>query len=153
MSETKSGELGPVIALEEALNALIGKLRPQHSVYANQINFELNDLDLDFIFGQLSRAPGKGEPFTDWHTKVAMPWAEAKLVSFYLRLNLALYESSNGLIKLPAGMLPATIPTPEDLDTNPASRALFEKITAIRNELMEEQSPMHSKGGTEKPES
>ncbi len=114
-----------------------------NSVYANQINFELSELDIKCLFGQLNQGPpGTGTPSVEWHTAVTMAFAEAKLLSFYLRINIAIHEATHGPIKIPAGILPEAFTAPEDMETNPTSKKMFEAVEKIRHELMEEQSKL-----------
>jgi hypothetical protein len=103
------------------------------SVYANYANFELSDLDLKIIFGQLAQTGAKKA--VDWHTAVTMTWAEAKLVSFFLRVNIAIYEAQYGIIKVPASMLPPLPPPPEEN----MSQAFVDAVRAIHDELMQGQ--------------
>jgi hypothetical protein len=105
--------------------------------YSNSAFFETSELDAKILFGQTNR--NFGNPVIDWHTAVTMAWAQAKMLSYYLRLNLAVYEANYGTIKVPAGMLPPTFAAPEDLESNPKSRKLFETIQGIRRELVDEQ--------------
>jgi len=123
---------------------LIGMKRREHlrAVYANYVNFEISDLDLKILFGQLNRL---GTKDVDWHTAVTMAWPQAKIMSYYLRVNLAIYEATRAVIKLPAAMLPATPARPDDIETNPVSRIVFEAVQAIRKELIDEQLRLRPK--------
>ena len=144
--ENKTEQPSASAPMEQFLAALedLSRKAREHisSPYANGVNFELNEMDIRILFGQLIQSPRHR---VDWHTAVTMAWPEAKLFSYFLRVNLAIYESNHETIKLPASMLPATITAPGDLETNPESRKLFEAIQAIRTELMKEQMPLHSK--------
>jgi len=70
------------------------------SVYANNVRFETSVWDLKAVFGQLEQLPPSGELSVDWHTAVTMPWLVAKLLIYYLRINVAAYELANGCIKV-----------------------------------------------------
>lgn len=148
MSEDKPEQPTPVLAQQE-LNKFLTELLARKAregvkdVYANQANFEIGDLDVKILFGQVSQLSGK--PAIDWHTAVTMAWAEAKLLSLYLRVNIAIHEATHGAIKIPAGLLPPSIPAPEDIATNPVSKKLFDTIQAIRSELMDEQLALMEK--------
>jgi hypothetical protein len=129
----------------EFLNSLLGELLERkniRSVYANNTQFHNSDLDFTILFGQLNRSPSGGKTAIDWTTAVTMAWAQAKMLSYYLRVNLAIYEAIHEVIKVPAGMLPATITAPNDLETNPVSKKVFEAAQKIRQELMDEQLPL-----------
>jgi hypothetical protein len=107
------------------------------SVYANGLQLGVTELDLKITFGE-------GQQPTNWHTAVTMPWMLAKALKYYLESNLAVHEITNGTVKLPAGLLPATLPAPNDMDTNPTSKKVFEVLQSIRKELMDEQLPLHA---------
>jgi hypothetical protein len=78
------------------------------SVYANNAYFESSVWDLKIIFGQLEQHTGK--TLVDWHTAVTIPWLQAKIWSYYLRLNVAIHEATSGPLTIPARVLP---PPPE----------------------------------------
>jgi hypothetical protein len=139
-SNGAAAELGKVF--RTIFDDLVGMKRREHinAVYANYANFELSDLDLKMLFGQLDQSTPQRS--VDWHTAVTVAWPEAKIISYFLRVNIAIYESGHGVVKIPASMLPPTVELPEDADANPGSKALFEKVQAIRAELMNEQLPL-----------
>jgi lysophospholipase L1-like esterase len=118
---------------------LVRLKRREHlnAAYANYANFELSDLDLKMLFGQLDQSGPKAD--VDWHTAVTIAWPEAKIMSYFLRVNLAIHEAHHGVIKVPVAMLPPTLERPEDADSNPTSNKLFDRVQAIRKELMDEQ--------------
>jgi hypothetical protein len=136
-------------AFRKIFDDLMGlKLREHiNAVYANYANFEISDLDLKMLFGQLDQSGAK--PAVDWHTAVTVTWPEAKVMSYFLRINIAIHEARDGVIKVPASMLPPTLELPEDAETNPLSKALFEKVQAIRTELINEQLLLWPKASKE----
>lgn len=58
------------------------------SDYANNTFLQPTIWDLKVLFGELT-AQGKG---IEWHTAITIPWAQAKLFSYYLQLNIESYE-------------------------------------------------------------
>jgi hypothetical protein len=98
-----------------------------HAVYANNTRFESSVWDLRLLFGQYRQ----GE--IDWHTSVTLPWQQAKLMMYYLRLNIAFYESSGGPLEVPPTMKPSqpTFPTDEELQTDPGSMKLYEAYNKV----------------------
>ncbi len=128
-----------VKVFKKVFNDLTGLKRREHinAVYANYANYEVSDLDLKILFGQLDQSGPNAA--VDWHTAVTVAWAEAKIMSYFLRINLAVYEANHGVIKIPASMLPPTLELPADANNNPASKAIFDVAQAIRKELMDEQ--------------
>jgi hypothetical protein len=105
-----------------------------HSVYANALNLAVNDLDFKIVFGE-------GQP-PDWHTAVTVPWSLVKLLAFYLQSNLAVHQITVGPVKVPNAMFPAPIPSPPDVETNPAAKEVFETLQALRTEFMDEQAKL-----------
>ncbi|AKS23495.1 hypothetical protein ABH19_06640 [Leptospirillum sp. Group II 'CF-1'] len=106
------------------------------SSYANHILVESNPFDLKLIFGLLDhRNPLK--PAVDQFSSVNIPWTEVKLLIYFLKLHLAVYELENGKVKIPATVLPPEIPPtpPPELD-NPQGRAAFDLLRKMRAEFI-----------------
>src|SRR2546428_96732 len=76
--------------------------------YANNVRFESSSWDIKLIFGQLDQ--WRNQPEIDFHTAITIPWAMAKVLSYFLQINIALYEEVNGRIQMPKGVIP---PAPE----------------------------------------
>lgn len=95
--------------------------------YANNVRFETSGWDLKLLFGQLQQHGGQAH--IEWHTAMTLPWRQAKLMSYFLQLNLALYESNNGKIHLPESMVPVA-PAATDERT--------EKVKRLATELLDE---------------
>lgn len=135
------------VELSKIFNELLGQRIREgiHAVYANYANFEPSDLDVKIVFGQLNQHSGNRT--VDWHTAVTMAWAEAKMLSYFLRVNLAIYEAQQGTVKVPVSMLPSTIVSPDDIEDNPVSKKIFDTVQAIRTELMDEQLSLHKRSG------
>jgi len=71
--------------------------------YANNTFFEPTVWDLKIIFGEFSGRSAS----VDWHTSITVPWAQAKLMAYYLLLNVALHELSEGTpTYIPPGVNP-----------------------------------------------
>ncbi len=101
--------------------------------YANNFHFELSSWDLKILFGQLSQMSGK--PDVEWHTAMTMPWGAAKLLRYLLSLNIAIYESNSGPIKLPDSAIPPIVAPPSgDADTE-QNRAFYALAIKLHNEL------------------
>jgi hypothetical protein len=108
-------------------------------MYANNVRFEMSAWDLRIFFGQL--APG-GEAAVDYHTDVAIPWAQAKLMHLYLGINIMLYERENGRIPIPRTVLPAPLASPpEGVDTpSPESIEIFQQVQKQIKEFRDRES-------------
>jgi len=100
--------------------------------YANNTVFEGSIWDLKILFGELT-ASQLGPKGVDWHTVITMPWAVAKLMSYYIQVNLAVYEHQHGKIKIPQGMIPQPLSNPLD---NESSNLLFARLEELRAEFL-----------------
>ena len=109
------------------------------SGYANNIQLEYSAFDLKLIFGLLDqRESSAGKPpQIDQHTEINLSWLQAKLLIYFMELNLALYEQANGKIKIPAELLPPEIPaSPQPPFDNPQGREMFELMRKIRADFI-----------------
>jgi hypothetical protein len=102
------------------------------SVYANSMLFEASVWDLKLILGILDQTGGKVA--VEQHTAVSIPWTQAKLLCYWLRLNLEIYEMNNGKIHIPQGVRPPVPPEPETKDAQ--NMALFELAKKLHQEFM-----------------
>lgn len=75
------------------------------SEYANNTFCEPSLWDLKVFFGQWYQS----ENSVDWHTAVTLPWPQIKLLIYFLRINLAIFEVQNGTVKIPEMAMP-TLP-------------------------------------------
>lgn len=101
------------------------------SDYANNVAFEQTVWDLKMIFGEFSGRLSAVE----WHTSITVPWAMAKLMSYYLQINVAARELRAGKIEVPRSMIPPGPPPPPPSD--PLEKAIFEMIQEHRKKLLE----------------
>jgi hypothetical protein len=104
------------------------------SDYANNTTLEPTIWDLKLIFGEFSQRSQSVE----WHTSITVPWAQAKLLSHYLQVNLAVWEINHGKINIPEPMIPQPPPvlTPEQ-EKDPRAKAIFETIKKHNQEFIE----------------
>jgi hypothetical protein len=104
------------------------------SDYANNVLLESTIWDLKLIFGEFSQRTGSVE----WHTSMTIPWAQAKLLSHYLQVNVEVWESNNGRITIPEIMIPKPPPplTPEQ-EKDPKMKAAFETISRHNQKFVE----------------
>lgn len=97
-------------------------------VYANNSLLEPSVWDLKIHFGQLEQQSGQAT--VDWHTSVTVPWAQAKILAYFLMLNIACQEVQAGeKIRVHPSVLPSPLPPPEG--TDPAARQLYERSVEI----------------------
>jgi hypothetical protein len=102
------------------------------SLYANNIRIERSVWDLKLIFGELDQS--RDPNVVIQHTSMSMPWLQAKLLSYYLELNLAIHEADYGHIRVPEVVVPAlpvpANPTPGVTD-NPALKPVLELLVLL----------------------
>ena len=101
------------------------------SDYANNVAFESTVWDLKLLFGEYSdRLKG-----VEWHTSITVPWAQSKLMLYYLTLNIRFHELQGGQgINIPPGMTPKKPEPP--LDPNDASSAaIYDMIKRAHDAL------------------
>jgi hypothetical protein len=105
------------------------------STYANNVQFQPSVWDLKILFGELDQ--GEGKAAIEQHTAITIPWATAKLMRYYLDLNISFYESENGRIKIPPRVLPPEPdPLPQELENDPQAKAASELVRKMRNEFI-----------------
>ncbi len=95
------------------------------SWYTNNIQFYPTDWDLKLIFGELDWPPeAKGNLIVQQHTGMSMSWRQAKILHYFLALQIEFHEMQSGKIEIPAGIMP---PEPE-----PPSAELASNSEAVR---------------------
>ncbi len=104
--------------------------------YANNTLFAPSIWDLKIIFGEFAGKTGS----VDWHTSITIPWAQAKLMAYYLTINVAFHELSQGFpIHVPTVMLPVEPPPLTEAEkSNPASKAMHEFAVEWRKKFLED---------------
>src|ERR1700688_2976430 len=95
------------------------------STYANNAVFEPSAWDLKIVFGQLDQS--SGTPEIKQHLAVTLPWAQAKLALFWLRVQVEAMELQSGKIQIRKDLLPSEPPslTPEQ-EHDPDTRKFHE---------------------------
>lgn len=106
------------------------------SAYANNAYFESSAWDLKIVFGQLDQPTGKA-PLIRQNIAITIPWAQAKLALYYLRLNVEVNELQNGKISIREDLLPAEpkLPTPEQ-ENNPLAKQMYDLIRKLRADFI-----------------
>ena len=105
------------------------------SLYANNTRLETSVWDIKVLFGELGQHTG--QEIVTFHTAITMPWLQAKLLCYYLQLNVAVHELS-GKIAVPSQMMPSLPqpPTPEDGQADfPLRKQIHEIASAMRAEM------------------
>jgi hypothetical protein len=122
--------------ITKLIGAFINKLThdTKHIAYANNVRYEANIWDLRIIFGHLQ------EDHIDWHTTITVPWAQVKLMTYYLRVNAAFHERGNDPVRIPVTMKPdPPAPPTEDQLNDPSYMELFEAHRKIYTDTFGEE--------------
>ncbi len=102
--------------------------------YANNTMFEPTIWDLKLIFGEFSQRTNSVE----WHTSITVPWAQVKLMIYYLQANVAAYEINAGKIKVPDPVIPPEWPAPSSEQAkDPKALKVFETLKTLREQFLE----------------
>ena len=108
------------------------KSEETNTEYANNTFFEGTVWDLKILFGEWSARANE----VTWHTSMTVPWAQAKLMAFYLAVNVAAHEIEHDTkVKIPVGMLPPEVPPATDQDT-PMTKALRQMFREQREKFL-----------------
>jgi hypothetical protein len=106
------------------------------ALYANNIQFQPSEWDLKVIFGELDFHDDKLA--VKQHTSIAMPWLQAKIMHYFLTLQLGVYEMSHGKIKVPSTVLPIEPQPPTgELENDPMAKQIYEYIKKVREQFLE----------------
>jgi len=105
------------------------------ALYANNIQAESSFWDLKVIFGILEQSDPQ-HPKVVQHTSVNLPWAQVKLMSYYLRAAVALHEAQNGKIPIPPSIMPPDPAALEFTATPQLSPELRETISKFYKDFL-----------------
>jgi hypothetical protein len=84
------------------------------SLYSNNVQLEQSAWDLKLIFGQLDQSSGKA--VVEQHTAMTIPWAQVKLLAYFLELQVGSYEAEYGTIRIHPSIRP---PLPDASQVDP----------------------------------
>lgn len=103
-------------------------------LYANNVRFENSAWDLKLMFGLLDQSEG-GIKIRQ-HTAMHIPWAQAKLVAYFLHINIAFQEQFHGPVHVPLDAAPPDLRTMfPRLEDEPDGRELLKRVDAVRAHL------------------
>jgi probable addiction module antidote protein len=103
--------------------------------YANNALLESSLWDLKLIFGQLDQqTPGN---VVVQYCSTTMPWAQAKVLHYFLGVHLAAHEVHNGRVQIPSGIIPP-IPdkTMPDFESDPKGRETHDAFKALYDDFI-----------------
>jgi hypothetical protein len=103
--------------------------------YTNNVQFQQTEWDVKMVFGQLDWV--ENHYVVEQHTSMTMSWLQAKMLLYFLGVQVGAYELSHGKIPIPPGTIPPDPepPTPEQA-TDPSSYKFYEYIKQKRQEFM-----------------
>jgi hypothetical protein len=102
------------------------------SLYANNIRFEPSVWDLKFIFGEIDQSKGE---FVEQHTAITVPWAQAKVMAYFLAVNTILHQFQTGsIIQTPDSIKPPR-PDPSDPAVAAEAKPIFEYLAWIHEQF------------------
>lgn len=74
------------------------------SEYANNSLLQVSNWDLKIIFGELDQSKGPNDVIQK--VAITLPWPQAKVLSYFLTLNLITHEAVNQREVIPSGIIP-----------------------------------------------
>lgn len=103
--------------------------------YANFVGMENSPWDLKLLFGQLDQ---RFKPAgTEMRSSITIPWMTAKVMAFYLLVNLGVYEASYGRIPIHTEGIPPAVPQqPEE-----PLKSVMEKMEDFRKQFFGLENP------------
>jgi len=108
------------------------------SLYANNVRFESSVWDLKLLFGLLDQSAG-GE-LIEIHTGMSIPWTTAKLMLYYLQMNIMGHELEEGKIKVNPRVYPQEIPPLDPtLAGNEMAKVARERAVKMREDFIKDQ--------------
>jgi hypothetical protein len=107
-----------------------------YEAYANNIYYESSSWDLKLIFGQLDQSEGKVRVVQ--HSAITVPWAQAKLMVYWLKGQLEAHELVNGKVHIPPPVIPPPLPplTEEIKKSDPNAEAVYAIFNRLRDEFI-----------------
>lgn len=103
--------------------------------YANNLRLESSVWDLKLVFGSVDQF---AIPVAlRQHTGVTIPWSEAKLVVYYMYLNILLHEVQNGKVTIAESVWPPDIEKVFEAEAGADEniRNVVERIKKLRDDL------------------
>jgi hypothetical protein len=106
------------------------------SAYANNTYFESSAWDLKIVFGQLDQPIGQPARIRQ-NIAITIPWTQAKLALYYLRLHVEANELLNGKVTIREDLLPPE-PTPptEEQENDPHVKQMYEFVRKLRADFV-----------------
>ena len=105
------------------------------STYANSVVYEATAWDLKMKFGQVENVAGNS--LVKQHITVTIPWAQAKLALYWLRLQVQAMELQTGKIPIRKDVIPVAPPElPPEQANDPATKAIYEMVVKLHQDFI-----------------
>jgi hypothetical protein len=113
----------------------VEKTKDFRELYANHIRFESSVWNARMLLGTLDQTT---TPATiHMHSALDVPWAQAKLMAYFLQVHVLFQEQMAGKIRIPEGILPPRLDeVSPDLKQAPGGQEFLERIGKLRDELL-----------------
>jgi hypothetical protein len=135
-NKTATEDISPEVVAQflRTLTAKANEPKDIPALYANNTTFEVSAWDLKIFFGQLDQRSGGN---IDWHTAMTIPWTQARVLEYFLKLNTIFYETKFARITLPPQLVPAPHPRPteEQIKSDPQAIELWEAYLKVHAEM------------------
>ena len=107
-----------------------------YEAYANNIYYESSSWDLKLIFGQLDQSEGKVKVVQ--HSAITVPWAQVKLMVYWLKGQIEAHELVNGKIHIPPPVIPSPLPplTEDMKKSDPNAEAVYDIFKRLHDEFV-----------------
>jgi hypothetical protein len=91
---------------------------------------------LKLIFGQLDQSEGKVRVVQ--HSAITVPWAQAKLMVYWLKGQIEAHELVNGKIHIPPPVIPPPLPplTGDMKKSDPNAEPVYAIFSRLRDEFI-----------------
>ncbi len=91
------------MADQEATDPQLGTRRSENLAftYASNVQFVPSLWDLKMLFGDTVLDSTNGQTVNKQHTGITLSWQQAKVALLFLHVNIEIYESDHGEIKIP----------------------------------------------------
>ncbi|HXM22279.1 MAG TPA: hypothetical protein VN948_13565 [Terriglobales bacterium] len=105
------------------------------SWYANNVQYHPSEWDLKLIFGELDWRDNS--MLIQQHTAISVTWLQAKIMLYFLTIQVGVHEMSQGKIQIPPGVAPTEPPLPSgDLENNPFAMQVHDYLKRMREQFM-----------------
>jgi hypothetical protein len=104
------------------------------SSYANNVQFQPNEIDMKLLFGEMDTS----KMVIEHHTAITMTWLQAKLMLHFLEMQIHVYEMTHGRIQGSSAVYPPEPQPPTgELESDPTALKIYEYMKINREQFVE----------------